>query len=77
MNVVSNCETASDNCKFYIDDELPKKEENDSACHSRNSSGASHLSKLSSHSRQSSSGESGSGHMRYVIFNFYHQCVYI
>lgn len=40
-----------------------KKEENDSACHSRNSSSVSHLSK--SHSRQSSSGESGTGHTRY------------
>lgn len=45
-------------------DESHKKEDNDSACHSRNSSSASHLSKLS-HSRQSSSGESASGHMRY------------
>lgn len=64
-NIGQNSDVIIECCNANENEDTLKKEDNDSACHSRNSSSASHLSKLS-HSRQSSSGESASGHIRYV-----------
>ncbi|XP_065209650.1 early estrogen-induced gene 1 protein isoform X4 [Planococcus citri] len=61
--VGQNSDVIIEGCNLNDSGETTKKEDNDSACHSRNSSSASHLSKMS-HSRQSSSGESASGHIR-------------
>lgn len=63
--VAQNSDVIIEGCNLNDNGETNKKEDSDSACHSRNSSSASHLSKMS-HSRQSSSGESASGHIRYV-----------